>query len=189
MQFKSITAIAVMLLVVAVSASGCINGGNDVPQPTATSTAKPTATSADLAARLNSALINENYTLGENYTLVKPFTRAVNQYGNVVYAGVFKDGEATLVPYVHNMTIEETKNRNETITLFNAYVAQARTMGYSLTYNTTGQWEGAIGERPNPNNIASVQIIEPNNAIAWYNTYIKVYDSNYTVVSEYETKA
>jgi hypothetical protein len=44
MQFKSITTIAVLLLVVAVSASGCITGGNDVPKPTATPTMAPKAT-------------------------------------------------------------------------------------------------------------------------------------------------
>jgi hypothetical protein len=65
----------------------------------------------------------------QNYTLVKPFTRTVNPYGNAVYTGVVKDGEDKLVPYVHNMTVEETKSRNDSVKRFNAYVAQALRQG------------------------------------------------------------
>jgi hypothetical protein len=198
MQLKPITAITVLLLVVAsLLVSGCTTTPT-VPTVTTTPTvptvinqttspANAAPTSADLSATINRAFT------AQNYTITTPFTRAVNQYGNMVYTGVVKDGENKLVPYVHNMTIEETKSRNETMSRFDAYVAQAQTMGYSYTSpisnRTEGFWLGSIGDGSNLNNRAAVRIAEPNHPISWFDGYISVFDANYTVVSDYTTKA
>jgi len=177
MQLKPITAVAVLSLVVAsLLVSGCTT---TVTNPTTS----PPATSVDMTTKLDNAFTTQNYTI------IKPFTRAVNQYGNVVYTGTVKDGEDKLVPYVHNMTLEETKSRNESIARFNAYVAQALRRGYAEGLNSTTfeyLWVGNIGQ--NMTKIAAVRINQPNSGIVWYNAVTSLFDPNYTVTFEYLTK-
>lgn len=184
-MIRKLLAIIVLVMVTSLSVAGCTTpstGPNSTTSPSNNATVSiPAPKSADLSAQLNNAFTSKNYTL------VVPFTRAVNQYGNWVYSGVVKDGEDKLVPYVHNMTIEETKNRSETLTRFNAYISQAMTNGYKESYNSTSSWTGTIGNVSNPDR-AYVRIAEPNGSIYGYNTYTSISDANYTVLSEYSTK-
>jgi len=120
--------------------------------------------------------------------------RATNQYGNVVYAGVVRDGEKTLVPYTHNFTIEETKSRNDSLTRFSAYVAQALRQGYPQSTNTTGIFYGAIGNDVNPGKSVGMSINEPDRGLTWpYHLggmgVSGASNPNYTVVVDYMTKA
>jgi hypothetical protein len=194
MQFKSITAIIVLLLVVV----SLLEAGCTTTTTVTNQTTSPPTTSADLTDKLNNAFTSQNNAvMGQNFTVITPFTRTVNQYGNVVYSGVVKDGGDKLVPYVYNLTLEETKNRNESITRFNASVAQALTMGYSQTYNQTQSapltgllysWYGQFGDGLNPANKVRIRIGEPTNHIGWADVYTSLYDLNHTVVSEYATK-
>jgi hypothetical protein len=169
-----------LLAVLIVSVAGCTSSNSPTAQPTTQATAAP-ATSVDMTAKLDNAFTSQNYTL------VKPFTRTVSQYGNVVYTGVVKDGENKLVPYVRNMTLEETKNRSDSLTRFDAYVAQALAQGYPEQINQTGFWYGSSGG-PNPANAVTVRINQPNSGIS-FNDYLGVFETNYTVTSEYMTKA
>ena len=152
-----------VLAVLIVSVAGCTSSNSPTAQPTTQATVAP-STSVDMTTKLDNAFISQNYTL------VNPFTRAVNQYGNVVYMGVVKDGEGKLVPYVHNMTIEETKSRNASITRFNAYVGQALEQGYPQSSNSTGLWYSFImGGGSDPTKEASVRINEPNTGtLFWF---------------------
>jgi sugar phosphate isomerase/epimerase len=179
MQFKPITAIIVLSLVVA----SLLIAGCTTPTPVNQTTSPPTK-SVDIAGKLNSAFA------AKNFTIITPFTRAVNQYGNVVYTGVVKDGENTLVQYVHNLSIEETKNRNETLERFDAYVAQALTQGYSQEYNTSNVWHGVIGNGANPAKEVYVEIVEPNVGVMWDmgHLYLSIQEPNYRVTVDYTTK-
>jgi len=84
--------------------------------------------------------------------------------------------------------IEETKNRNDSLTRFNAYVALAQSNGYKLSYNTTAYWTGHTNSSEANPDTAYVRVAEPNGSIYGYNTYTSVSDTSYTVLSEYSTK-
>src|SRR5665647_495030 len=182
MQFKPITAIAVLTLVVAaLLVSGCTTS-------TTNQTTSPESTSVDITTKLNNAFT------ARNFSIISPFIKATNQYGNVVYTGVVKDGENTLVPYIHNFTIEEAKDRNQSISRFNAYVAQALKQGYpQSTSNQTGIFYGQIGTDINPAKSIGLSINEPNRGLTWpYHlggNGVSVSNPNYTVVFVNMTKA
>jgi hypothetical protein len=186
MQLKPITAIIVLSLVVAsLFVLGCTTPASN-PTASPSSITSPSATSVDMATKLNKAFT------AQNFIIVKPFSQAVNQYGNVVYTGVVKDGEGKVVPYVHNMTVEETKSRNETITRFNAYVAQALSQGYPQeSGNSTDLWYSFIlNGGSDATKQASVRINEPNRGVLfWFGVGVSVSDPNYTVAVQYSTKA
>ena len=180
MQLKPITAIAV-ILVASLSIAGCTTSVTN-------QTISPESTSADMTTKLNNAFT------ARNFSIVSPFTKATNQYGNVVYTGVVKDGENTLTPYVHNFTIEETKNRSQSISRFDAYVAQALRQGYVQGYNSTGIFYGAIGGySPNSTRSVGVSINEPDRGLTWpyYSggNGVSVSNPSYTIVVDYMTKA
>jgi hypothetical protein len=176
---KKLSVIALLLLVVA---SLLVTGCTTTPVNKTTS---PPTKSVDMTDKLNSSFT------AKNFTIITPFTRAVNQYGNVVYTGVVKDGEATLVQYVHNLTLEETKSRNETLERFDAYIAQALTLGYSQTYNTSIVWHGTKDSEAYPANEVYVGIVEPNVGAMWDmgNLYLNIKEPNYRVTVDYKTKA
>ena len=85
---KKLLAVMVLVIVTSLSIAGCTTTPTTPTVQTTTSpngttaSAVPVPKSGDLSAKLNDDL------RGKNYTLVVPFTRAVNQYGNVVYTGV-----------------------------------------------------------------------------------------------------
>src|SRR5665647_1700271 len=155
MQFKPITAIIVLSLVVAsLSLTGCTTTVNN-------QTISPETPSGNMTAKLDNAFTSKNFTI------IKPFTRAVNQFGNVVYTCTVKDGENKLVPYVHNITLEDTKSRNDSLSRFNAYVAQALKQGYPLTENQTGYWYGVKGDIVAPTSAIAININQPNSQLSW----------------------
>jgi hypothetical protein len=176
---KSIAVPAIALIVLfSLSAAGCTTS-------VASNTTNSPSSTADMTAKLNNAFTSQNYTI------VKPFTSSVNQYGNVIYSGVVKDGPDKLVPYAHNLTVEETKNRNESLARFNAYVGQALGQKYAelSTGNVTGVWLGANNVMTaNPTKEAAVRINEPNHGIMWWGAFAGVMDPNYTVSVDYSTK-
>lgn len=103
-----------------------------------------------------------------------------------MYTGVAKDGEEKLVPSVHNVTIEQTKNRNDTLTRFHAYVAQAVSNGYKPSDNTSSYW---IGSKNSGNDRVDIRIFEPNSGIYGNVITAAVSESSYTILSEYSTPA
>ena len=72
-----------------------------------------------------------NAFTNQNFTIITPFTQTTNNQGNIAYKGAVENGEKTLVPYVHNVSIEETKNRNQSIAQYNAYIKQATAHRYA----------------------------------------------------------
>jgi hypothetical protein len=140
MQLKPITALVVLSLVVAsLMVSGCTTSTN-----TATSTPPP---SIDAAA----ATINDEF-LQSGYVLITPFVKSTNAAGIITYTGVVKDGENSLTPYIHNLTLEVTKNRNDTSTRFDAWVRNATERGYIGSVQDVGiarYWSGTKGAATN----------------------------------------
>lgn len=180
-MIKKMLAIIVFVMITSLSVAGCTTSTlpvvNQTTSPPNTST-YPASTSGDLSAQFNKAL--KFY----NYTIVVPFTRAVNQYGNWVYTAVAKDGEEKLVPFVHNVTIEETNGRNDTVTRFNAYVAQAESNGYKQDTISSSYWIGYKGS-----DRVHIQIFEPNKGIYGYVFSAPVSGPYYYILSEYSTPA
>jgi hypothetical protein len=133
MQLNPITAIAVLLFLVAsLSVAGCTTSTN-----TATSTPPP---SIDAAA----AAITDEF-LHSGYVIITPFVKSTNAEGIITYMGVVKDGENSLTPYIHNLTLEVTKNRNDTTTRFDAWVRNATERGYTGSVQDAGiarYWSG-----------------------------------------------
>jgi hypothetical protein len=186
MQLKPITAIAVLLLVVvSLSVAGCTTTNTVTNQTTS-----PPTTSVNVTDQLNNAFT------AQNFTILTPFTRSVNQYGNVVYKGVMKNGEGTLVPYIHNLTLEVTKDRNDSLKRADANIAQALGQGYVPSINTTGLWDGKIsgtGDGSYPAKEVYVRIAQPNNPIIWdaltTTGVTAIYEPSYKVSVDYMTKA
>ena len=87
-----------------------------------------------------SKAITDNYA-SNGYEIVKPFVKATNQYGNVVYTGVVNDANAThLSPYQHNVTIELMKNKTETKQRVSQLAATYSQQGYAFPANMTGTY-------------------------------------------------
>jgi Ca2+-binding RTX toxin-like protein len=135
MQFKPIAVILVLFLVVAsLLVAGCTSSTN-----TTTPTSLPTS---DTAA----AITNEFSQSG--YVIIIPFVKSTNAAGIVTYTGIVKDGENSLTPYTHNLTLEVTKNRNDTTTRFDAWVRNATQRGYTGSVQDAGiarYWSGTQG--------------------------------------------
>jgi hypothetical protein len=136
---SKLAAIAVLSLVVAsLLVVGCTTSTN-----TTTSTPLPITDAAK-------AITNEFSQSG--FTIITPFVKSTNAAGNVTYTGVIKDGEKTLTPYIHNLTFEVTKNRNDTATRLDAWVRYATERGYTGAVQDAGvarYWSGTQGAATN----------------------------------------
>ncbi|MGA7076958.1 MAG: hypothetical protein WBZ42_10545 [Halobacteriota archaeon] len=85
-----------------------------------------------------------------------------------------KDNDTGATPSVHNITIEETKNRTDSEARFAAYVAQAQKAGYTPVTNTQGEWWDIIGQGGSISKAATMRINEPNDTISLYRMNIDV---------------
>jgi hypothetical protein len=155
MQFKPITVIAVLLLVVAsLLVSGCT---------TSTDTSSSSSGNGGTVSSSDTSQSVTNTLQQAGFIIVTPFSKSTNQYGNVVYKGVIKDGESTLQPYNHNVTVELIKTRNGTLQRFNQSITQAQSNGISKIQGDDTYWYG--NDRSNtsyPNKGVKIQIKEPS---------------------------
>lgn len=171
---KPITAIVVLLLVVAsFSVAGCsvTNTGDNSSQ---NQIQFPTIETSDLSKE-----ITANYA-SNGYEIVKAFTKATNQYGNVVYTGVVKEGNEThLNPYQHNVTVELMKNKTETQQRVSQLAAIYKSWGFPANMTGTYQQTDSKGNQmlmggcnPNTNCLSGM-----------YKTF-----GNFTVVLDFMTR-
>lgn len=146
MQFKSTTAIAVLLLmVVSLLVSGCTTSNTPTATPTvqgAQATASNTGAGADKLA----GLINDLYK-SKNYIVNTPFnmTKSGDQ---ITYTGVITDGSKVLKPYKHNITIVLTSNRTSAKTIYQAAIDNQTAEGYKasrISNDTFVYWVGYLG--------------------------------------------
>ena len=148
---KPITAIAVLLLVVAsLSVTGC-NTSTTSDNSSQNQIQFPTTETSDVSKDITASYASNGYDV------VKAFTKATNQYGNVVYTGVVKDGNDThLAPFQHNVTIELMKNKTETqqrvsqlATIYKSWGFPANMTGTYIQSNSAGNQMQMGGCNPN----------------------------------------
>jgi len=114
---------------------------------TPTSTTKPSASTGvrdDKAAKLEEILTKQGKTV------VTPFTKTVNEKGNDVYTGTFKDSK-----YFYQATIEVCKSPAESTSRFGEKVTQLKGKGF-FTYGNTSK-ELWIGQKANSNQSVEVK--------------------------------
>ena len=171
---RKVAMLVALIAIASLSMAGC----------TTTTTSTNTTTSpraSDMATKLNDAFANQGIAIAV------PFTQTTNQYGNAVYSGVVKANDTGATLSVHNITIEETKNRTDSEARFAAYVAQAQKAGYTPVTSSQGAWWGIIGQGGSISKAATIGISEPNDTISLYRMNINVQHANYTVSVDYTT--
>ena len=192
MQLKPITAIAVLLLLVAsLSVAGCIY----ITPPQTTPSASPTSIESSPTSTANdnpknvTELMNEAAT-DKNYTVVTPFVQTkVN--GHTAYAGVIDDGPKKLEAYRHNITIWLVPDRATAMKELNASVAKAKASGYVAWSIDTGSWWGNMGNQyaSYPAPTVRIGVSEPYNGgvnPSGTDVYLKFGNySAYTVTTNY----
>ncbi len=184
MQLKPITAIIVLLLVVAsLFVAGCTVTDTNTP----TSTTLQNATSLyQIGTTTTNAIakgIADNYTKA-GYDIVKPFTVGKNQFGNDVYAGVVRENSSTHVhPYEHNVTIEIMKSKNDTqeraALLKELYVKQ----GYYITNLRSNMNYVSNSNDSTGTHQLMIGLCDPNMTCIDYTTF-----NSFTVIVDRETK-
>ena len=184
MQFKSITAIIVLLLVVAsLCVSGCTVSNTDNPSPTASQNATSLYQIGATTTNAVAKGIAVNYTKA-GYDIVKAFTVGKNQFGNDVYAGIVRENSSTHVhPYEHNVTIEIMKSKNETqeraAQLKELYVKE----GYYITNLSSNMNFISHSNDPTGTHQLMIGLCDPNTSCISYTTF-----NTFTVIVDRETK-
>lgn len=163
-----------LLMAAAVVSAGCT---------TSMTNTTTSSTSTEMTTKLNNAFI------AQNFSIVTSFMQATNQYGNVVYTGIVKDGQNKPIPQVHNITVEETKSRNETLSRYDAYIAQALKLGYAQAFKETDLFLGTMGNGTNATQSVGIRINEPNSGLTLYEAYVNIFDPHYTICVDYMTTA
>jgi hypothetical protein len=161
MQFKSITVIAVLLLVVAsLSIAGCTVSNT----PTATPTEPPTAqgVQATVAATPDTSSLGAGNLAGAisdrykslNYAVNTPF-KVTKSGDTITYTGVVTDGPKVLTPYKRDITIVLTPTRTSARSIYQTSVDAQKTKGYEeyLSSNTSSSvyWIGLLGTTSSSN--------------------------------------
>jgi hypothetical protein len=165
MQFKPITVIAVLLLVVAsLLVSGCTTSNTSTATPTATATptvgAQATATVAatpdtrSLAAGNLAGAIDAQYK-SKDYTVNTPF-KVTKSGDTITYTGIITDGPKVLTPYKRDITIVLTPTRTSARTIYQTSIDAQKAKGYEeyLTSNSSGSsiyWIGYLGTTSSSN--------------------------------------
>jgi len=148
MQFKPITEITVLLLVVAsLLVSGCSFNFNTPaspspspttvspsPVPTVTSTQQPSNT---LGANATMSLLTK-VIKDSGGTIIEPFTSSTNSVGNTVLTVKYQDKTGDMT----TEKVEICKSSNAVDARFQATINDAKVRGYSGDIGTEGRWNG-----------------------------------------------
>ena len=180
MKLKLITAIAVLLLVVAlISVAGCTsNTPTSTPTPkvqatavatvkatvsaTATATTKATSTKTPTATPNSNTLSAWNNAFSKaGYEIVTPFKQNLG-----AISGTVNDGGDKLKPYKYDISIGEVATRDEAKAAFNAAITKAQQQGYqsgSVNIDPDRSWSGYLGNQGfQSDRIVSIHIEEPD---------------------------
>jgi len=162
MQLKSITAIAVLLLVIAsLLVSGCTTSNTPTATPTELPTATPTGqatvgstpSAGSLAADKLAGAIDEKYK-SEGYTVNTPF-KVTKSGDTITYTGVVTDGQKVLTPKKHNVTVVLTTSRDTAKTAYQASIDEQKANGYveylTSNYSSYSYWMGYLGTTSSSN--------------------------------------
>ncbi|MGZ4946817.1 MAG: hypothetical protein ACXV5N_10580 [Halobacteriota archaeon] len=152
-------AIAVFILMIAsLSIAGCTSSSTDTSNTAS-------AGGASAGTDVSTALTNDFKDRG--LVVVQPFTKSTNNAGLVTYNGVFKDGQNTLTPYQHNVTIMVANDRSGTQAQYNQSLAAAQARGYQKTNSgvmgSGTVWGGSIGRLVNTRTKTPLSGLSSNN--------------------------
>jgi len=174
-----------LIFIASLLVSGCTTSTN-----TPTSTPLP---STDAAA---AAITDE--LLQRGFVIITPFVKSTNAAGIVTYTGVVQDGENSLTPFVHNLTLEVTKNRNDTATRVDAWVRNATERGYTgigvQDVGVARYWESGMGVVANTTHGVWIVGQQPNAFVTvLYATQpamsVSTLSDGYFVAADFATKA
>jgi ABC-type Fe3+-hydroxamate transport system substrate-binding protein len=153
MQFKLITAIIVLLLVVAsLLVAGCVTSSDN------TATNQPT-TNGMISS------LNKYFNSTKNMTMVNSFEQTIVDHTHNAYIGSFKDGADKLTPKLHNYTVIVASNSNDGQMLFAQQVNKTKSAGYvEITPTLDTQWHGYYKSSTSAaNGEVYVTVCEPHN--------------------------
>ena len=153
MQLKSITAMIVLLLVVAsMLVAGCVTSSDN------TATNQPTTN--DMISSLN-----KYFNSTKNMTMVNSFEQTIVDHTHNAYIGSFKDGADKLTPKLHNYTVIVATNSVDGQMLFALQVNKTKSAGYvEITPTLDTQWHGYYKSSTSAaNGEVYVTVCEPHN--------------------------
>jgi hypothetical protein len=153
MQFKPITAMIVLLLVVAsLLVAGCVTSSDN------------TATNQPITNDMISSL-NKYFNSTKNMTMVNSFEQTIVDHTHNAYIGSFKDGTDKLTPKLHNYTVIVASNSNDGQMLFAQQVNKTKSAGYvEITPTLETQWHGYYKSSTTAaNGEVYVTVCEPHN--------------------------
>jgi hypothetical protein len=153
MQFKPITAMIVLLLVVAsLLVAGCTTSSDN------------TATNQPITNDMISSL-NKYFNSTKNMTMVNSFEQTIVDHTHNAYIGSFKDGADKLTPKLHNYTVIVASNSNDGQMLFAQQVNKTKSAGYvEITPTLETQWHGYYKSSTSAaNGEVYVTVCEPHN--------------------------
>jgi hypothetical protein len=145
MQFKSITVITVLLLLVAsLSVAGCTVNTPSTTSPTPTPSATPTptirkSTPTPTPIQDYSSALDQVYS--ENYVMTVPFHKTTLN-GKECYEGTALKTGTTLVMRVYPMS-----SYTNAVAFRETLIAKYKSEGWTLYKTTTDDWQGTYGSR------------------------------------------
>jgi outer membrane murein-binding lipoprotein Lpp len=158
MQFKPITAIAVLLLVVAsLLVAGCTTSSDN------TATNNTATNQSTISDMINS--LNQYFNSTKNMIMVNSFEQTIVDHTHNAYIGSFKDGADKLTPKLHNYTVIVASNSNDGQMLFAQQVNKTKSAGYvEITPTLETQWHGYYKSSTSAaNGEVYVTVCEPHN--------------------------
>jgi len=163
MQLKPISAIIVLVLLVAsLSVAGCTS--NTSPSPTTYAASSPTP----MASSDYASYFNEFYSGGESM-VKQPFTKGTTERGNAVYKGVTRNSSAT-GNYQFTTVIELTQSQSAAKKLYDQTVAQKLRGGFTALPDEAARYKAASPD------VTAVWVGQISGGDRFYAMYY--YDSN-----------
>jgi hypothetical protein len=161
MKLKPITAITVLLLVVAsLLVAGCTTPNTPTATPTAQG-AQATPGADNLANAMTTYYKEQNYTVNTPLKMTK-------SGDTMTYTGVVTDGPKVLTPYKRNITIVLTPTRTSAQTIYQTAIDTQKANGYQeyqkTNYSSFSYWIGHLGatSSSNPSNRVFDMLNEPS---------------------------
>ncbi len=198
---RLLTITVLILVIAAMTIAGCTSPSDPSPTPSNSPTATPTSTpttsptvkptpkatpkvtpkATPVPSKKPTPSSGNDYSatltakFDEKYVIKKPFSKSTNSNGNVVYSGVVQDGDDKLHPYSHKITIELTKNRDDTKTRYAQYKAFLLSNGLVKEFDYGDYMTFYDGSTyTNPPRQAFLDMNEPSTMNHIYNTGVFV---------------
>ena len=145
MQFKPITAIIVLsLVIVSLLVSGCTSNTSPTTSPTSSPTTYTASSPTPIASSDYASYFDRLYS-GGTAMIKQPFTKGMNDRGNAVFKAVTKNSSAT-GNYQYAVVIELTQSQSAAKQLYDKTVAQKLSEGFTARPNDAASWKASFPE-------------------------------------------